>query len=119
MFPIYMKLFPPNDKKLLQDSFNRTKKQNPKTKTTKSFKKLLPKDQFILIAVSIQSFLRAAIINKRKSLKNGELIFQCECGQKNLAELPDSLTNPSPEAIRWACPGCDKKYQFEFSFSRE
>jgi len=110
--------FSSNGKAILQDAFNRVRKQKPKTKVTKSFKKLPPKDQFILMAVTIQSMLRAEIILKKDDLKSGELKFRCECGQDNLVVLPNKFNNQS-KTIEWNCSVCEKKYQFEFKFTRK
>jgi len=110
--------FSSGGKTILQKTFDIVRKKKPNTKVVKSVKKLPPKDQFIVMAVSIQSMLRAAIKIKKNSLKGGELKFRCECDQENLVELPDNFSNPSPEAIMWQCSGCGKEYQFEYNFIR-
>jgi len=109
--------FSSDGKKILQNVYNVIRK-NSKNKVSKSFKKLPPNDKFILLAVTIQSRLRAEITLKKDDLKNGELKFRCECGQDNLVVLSSKFNNQST-TIEWNCSVCGKKYQFEFKFTRK
>ncbi len=109
--------FSSDGKKILQGVYDVLRKK-AKSEVPKSFKKLPPKDKFILLAVTIQSRLRVAIGQKKDSLGSGELTYRCECGKNNLVELPSNYNKESPEAIAWSCLQCEKEYQFEFSFTK-
>ena len=109
--------FSSDGKKILQHVYN-VIRRNSKNKISKSFKKLPSNDRFILLAVTIQSRLRAEIILKKDDLKSGELKFRCECGQDNLVVLPNKFNNQS-KTKEWNCSVCEKKYQFEFKFTRK
>jgi hypothetical protein len=109
--------FSSDGKKILQGVYDVLRKK-AKSEVPKSFKKLPPKDKFILLAVTIQSRLQVAIRQKKDSFKSGELTFRCECGEENLVELESKFNDRSPKTLGWYCLGCNKEYQIEFRFAK-